>query len=67
MAKLNIEGTSVAVISGSADDYIFLTDIARHKDSIPSNSTGLTTRPPSSKWQPLSADASGRRQEGKRT
>lgn len=33
MAKLDVKGTSVAVISGGADDYISLTDIARYKDS----------------------------------
>lgn len=33
MAKLDVKGTSVAFISGGADDYISLTDIARYKDS----------------------------------
>jgi len=33
MAKIDVKGTSVTVISGGADDYISLTDIARYKDS----------------------------------
>jgi len=33
MAKIEVKGTSVTVISGGADDYISLTDIARYKDS----------------------------------
>ncbi len=33
MAKIDVKGTSVTVISGGADDYISLTDIARHKNS----------------------------------
>ena len=33
MAKIDVKGTSVTVISGGTDDYISLTDIARYKDS----------------------------------
>jgi len=33
MAKIEVKGTSVRVVSGAADDYISLTDIARYKDS----------------------------------
>ena len=33
MAKIEVKGTSVTVISGGAEDYISLTDIARYKDS----------------------------------
>jgi hypothetical protein len=33
MAKIDVKGTSVTVISGGIDDYISLTDIARFKDS----------------------------------
>ena len=33
MAKIEVKGTPVAVVSSGADDYISLTDIARHKDS----------------------------------
>lgn len=33
MAKIEVKGTSVTVLSGGADDYISLTDIARYKDS----------------------------------
>jgi hypothetical protein len=33
MAKIDVKGTSVTVISGSRDDYISLTDIARYKNS----------------------------------
>ena len=33
MAKIEVKGTSVTVVSSGADDYISLTDIARHKDS----------------------------------
>jgi len=33
MAKIEVKGTSVTVISDGADDYISLTDIARYKDS----------------------------------
>jgi hypothetical protein len=33
MAKIDVKGTSVTVISGGVDDYISLTDIARYKDS----------------------------------
>ncbi|MDD5056285.1 MAG: KilA-N domain-containing protein [Sideroxydans sp.] len=33
MAKIDVKGTSVTVISGGIDDYISLTDIARYKDS----------------------------------
>lgn len=33
MAKIDVKGTSVTVISGGADDYISLTDIARYKNS----------------------------------
>jgi hypothetical protein len=33
MAKIDVKGTSITVISGGADDYISLTDIARYKNS----------------------------------
>ncbi len=33
MAKINVKGTSVTVISGDRDDYISLTNIARYKNS----------------------------------
>jgi len=33
MAKIEVKGTSVTVVSGDVDDYISLTDIARYKDS----------------------------------
>jgi hypothetical protein len=33
VAKIDVKGTSVTVISGGSDDYISLTDIARYKDS----------------------------------
>ena len=33
MAKIDVKGTTVTVISGGADDYISLTDIARSKAS----------------------------------
>ena len=33
MAKIDVKGTSITVISGEVDDYISLTDIARYKDS----------------------------------
>jgi hypothetical protein len=33
MAKIEVKGTSITVLSGDADDYISLTDIARYKDS----------------------------------
>jgi len=33
MAKIDVKGTSVTVISGDVEDYISLTDIARYKDS----------------------------------
>jgi len=33
MDKIDVKGTSVSVISGGADDYISLTDIARYKNS----------------------------------
>ena len=33
MAKIDVKGTSVTVISGGIYDYISLTDIARYKDS----------------------------------
>lgn len=33
MAKIDVKGTSITVISGSVDDYISLTDIDRYKDS----------------------------------
>ena len=33
MAKIDVKGTSIPVVSGDVDDYISLTDIARHKDS----------------------------------
>ena len=33
MAKINVKGTSVTIISGGTDDYISLTDIARYKNS----------------------------------
>ena len=33
MAKIEVKGTSVTVVSSGADDYISLTDIARRKDS----------------------------------
>ena len=33
MAKIEVKGTSVTVVSSGADDYISLTDIARYKDS----------------------------------
>ncbi len=33
MAKIEVKGKSVTVVSSGADDYISLTDIARHKDS----------------------------------
>jgi hypothetical protein len=33
MAKIDVKGTTVTVISGGPDDYISLTDIARFKDS----------------------------------
>jgi hypothetical protein len=33
MAKIDVKGTTVTVISGDVDDYISLTDIARHKNS----------------------------------
>lgn len=33
MARIEVKGTSVTVVSGGADDYISLTDIARYKDS----------------------------------
>ena len=32
MARIEVKGTSVTVVSGGADDYISLTDIARYKD-----------------------------------
>ena len=32
-ASLNVKGTTVAIVSEKGDDYICLTDIARHKDS----------------------------------
>ncbi|MHB1301419.1 MAG: KilA-N domain-containing protein [Burkholderiales bacterium] len=35
MAKIDIKGTSVTVISGRVDDYISLTNIAPYKDSDP--------------------------------
>lgn len=33
MAKLDVKGMSITVISGDTDDFISLTDIARYKDS----------------------------------
>ena len=33
MAKIEVKGTSITVVSGGIDDYISLTDIARYKDS----------------------------------
>jgi hypothetical protein len=33
MAKIDVKGTSVTVVSGGVDDYISLTDIARYKNS----------------------------------
>ena len=33
MAKIEVKGTSITVVSGDLDDYISLTDIARYKDS----------------------------------
>ena len=33
MAKIEVKGMSITVVSGSVDDYISLTDIARYKDS----------------------------------
>lgn len=33
MAKIDVKGTSVTVISGGVDDYLSLTDIARYKNS----------------------------------
>ena len=33
MAKIEVKGMSITVMSGSVDDYISLTDIARYKDS----------------------------------
>lgn len=33
MAKIDVKGTSVTVVSGGADDYISLTDIAHYKNS----------------------------------
>ena len=33
MAKIEVKGTSVTVVSSGADDYISLTDIARYKDN----------------------------------
>ena len=33
MAKIKVKGMSISVVSGSVDDYISLTDIARYKDS----------------------------------
>lgn len=33
MAKIEVKGTSITVVSGGVDDYISLTDIARHKDN----------------------------------
>ena len=33
MAKIDVKGTSITVVSGEADDYISLTDIARYKNS----------------------------------
>lgn len=33
MAKIDVKGTSITVISGGANDYISLTDIARYKNS----------------------------------
>ena len=33
MAKIEVKGTSITVVSGDVDDYISLTDIARYKDS----------------------------------
>jgi len=32
MAKIEVKGTSITVVSGGVDDYISLTDIARYKD-----------------------------------
>ena len=34
MAKIEVKGTSITVVSGSVDDYISLTDIACYKDSF---------------------------------
>jgi len=33
MAKIEVKGASITVVSGGANDYISLTDIARYKDS----------------------------------
>jgi KilA-N domain len=33
MAKIDVKGTAITVVSSGADDYISLTDIARYKDS----------------------------------
>lgn len=33
MARIEVKGTSVTVVSGDADDYVSLTGIARYKDS----------------------------------
>lgn len=33
MAKIDVKGTSITIISGAIDDYISLTVIARYKDS----------------------------------
>lgn len=33
MAKIEVKGTSITVVSGRVDDFISLTDIARYKDS----------------------------------
>jgi hypothetical protein len=33
MAKIEVKGTTITVVSGDVDDYISLTDIARYKDS----------------------------------
>ena len=31
-ATIDVQGTAVTVLSQSSDDYIFLTDIAKHKE-----------------------------------
>ncbi|KAF0118806.1 MAG: KilA-N domain-containing protein [bacterium] len=33
MAKINVKGTEIAIFNRKEEDYICITDIARHKDS----------------------------------
>ena len=52
-STINVQGTAITILSQREDDFISLTDIARHRDTERTDyifKTGCATVPPLNTW-----------------